>query len=480
MPFREDGSYFQAPGRAAVYSTFGEVPNITDLPRVKVPIEFTYLTPKKNYTGFTWPAPPVYEMDRSKFATREAREFLARRAAPDEKGYLYTAGYNKIVGYYSAGFQAFRFSGSSFNRKFKKEYNESEEKDIHRRGIIAGGVAKEAGGFDIEKQLRYERDIMELRIAIHKLPDSGSLEKCANGIPCPLCGGEPGYCLCGIGAPKYHVLSRRSRAKIKDKATAFYRSCPGRRAFVTLTFIDAIQDKAAVMVLNKFLTQLKKKFPDLQYLWVAERQNKNEKFPGNIHFHIIINRRLPVSVYNPLWVLEQYNSGLRATNKYGEQISFEEIKRRYKDRTIGKVLNPFDIKKVVSINNLSWYLTKYISKNNSGDNNEGFRCAAWHCSRGVSRLFTRTIVSPSCFRLAMGKANFSVNKETGECFYPVVHRKQFWQMVYINNKSFPLPFLKELEQLNKWLIAGEFSFRSWRDMPMVDDYDYRKFYISQN
>ena len=53
-------------------------------------------------------------------------------------------------------------------------------------------------------------------------------------------------------------------------------------------------------------------------------------------------------------------------------------------------------------------------------------------------------------------------------------------MVYINNKSFPLPFLKELEQLNKWLISGEFAFRSWRDMPMVDDYEYRKFYISEN
>ena len=476
MAFK-NGSYYQVAGRAAVYCTAGEVDNISQLPRVKIADR-----PIKTGDGFKWPACKIDPMSRCRESTAVARQTVGRRAAPNEKGFVYQAGYNKVLGYYSAGFRAFRFSGSSYNRKFQKDYNESKEKDIHRRAEIVTAMDKEKGRCTAEEQSGYEREIFEIRVSIeNECSNKGNTEKSGNGFSCSLCGGSYEDCICDImQAPKYHSLSVRSKAKVKDKATAFYRACPGKRSFVTLTFIDAIRDKAAVSILNTFLTQLKKKYKNLQYLWVAERQEKNAKFPGNIHFHLIVNKRLPVSVYNPLWVLEQYNAGLRGHTKYGELITMEEIKKRYKEKTVGKVLNPFDIKPVRSINNLSWYLTKYISKNNSGENGQGFRCAAWHCSRGVSRLFTATVVSPSCFAQACTAKNFSVNKNTGECFYPKVIKKQYWLMVYIHNKRFPLEYLAELEQLNKWLLSGEFEFHSWRDMPVVDEEQYRKYFICKN
>lgn len=479
MPFKSDGSYYQVPGRAAVFATAGEVDNISDLPRC-YPVSKLRDENVERRDNFKWPQVPVRMSRMSDPEVVQARQLMRKKSAPDERGYRYSLGYNKAVGYYSAGFQAFRFSGSSYNRKFSKEYEQSQEKELYRQAIIAGQVAKEESRFDIERQLKYDREIMELRIATHGSEDTQVGEGGADRDTCSVCGSSLSDCLCYLQAPKYHVLSDRTKAKIKDKATAFFRACPYRRCFVTLTFIDAIQDKAAVTVLNKFLTQLKKKYRDLQYLWVAERQNKNEKFPGNIHFHIIINRRLSIDKYNALWVLEQYNSGLRGTNKYGEIISEQEITERYRDGTIKKVFNPFDIKTIRSIDNLSWYLTKYITKGNAGEDKRGFRCAAWHCSRGVSRLFTRTLVGPSCFRAAMSGKNFSVNKLTGECFYPRLIKKQFWLMVYINNKSFPLQYLKELEQVNKWLIRGERLFERWQDMPVVDDDSYNHFFISEN
>ena len=226
-------------------------------------------------------------MSSGRESTAVARQTVGRRVAPNEKGFVYQAGYNKVLGYYSAGFRAFRFSGSSYNRKFQKDYNESKEKDIHRRAEIVTAMDKEKGRCTAEEQSGYEREIFEIRVSIeNECSNKGNTEKSGNGFSCSLC--------------------------------------------------------------------------------------------------------------------------------------------------------------------------------------------------GVSRLFTATVVSPSCFAQACTAKNFSVNKNTGECFYPKVIKKQYWLMVYIHNKRFPLEYLAELEQLNKWLLSGEFEFHSWRDMPVVDEEQYRKYFICKN
>lgn len=273
-----------------------------------------------------------------------------------------------------------------------------------------------------------------------------------------------------------HVFSTRSRGKVKDKATSFFRSAKGDRIFLTLTFIQHLADKDAVGILNKFLTVLRKERPGLQYLWVAEPQEENN---NRIHFHILLNKRLTIKRYNALWVLQQYNAGLVGKSKSGEAISKQEIERRYQidmnskskkaDGGIMELLNPVDIEPAYNIYGLSFYLTEYITKQKKHE----FGCLAWHCSRKVSSLFTREVVGPSAFRYMMSFRNFKVDRKTGECWIPTVVQKKFFTMVYVNNKGAPLTMLKQLEIVNKWIMRDQLTPDKIR---LLDDRLYKRLF----
>ena len=296
-----------------------------------------------------------------------------------------------------------------------------------------------------------------------ELPDQANERRFREWLSQQVPGGDDGILL-----PIY-VLSSRSRGKIKDKATAFFRSCPGERVFCTLTFVAPVSDRTGVAILNKFLTQLRKRFKALQYLWVAERQDN-----GNIHFHIILNNRLPIRKYNALWVLQQYKSGLRGQTQFGTPVGMEEIEQRYRNGSIHRVFNPVDVKRVRSIAGLSSYLTKYITKQKK---NTYFGCLPWHCSRGVSKLFTKAIVGPSVFSYMMSLSNCKLDKATGEVFMPQMIRPKGFGLailVYVNKKDAPLPYLRKMEQINKWLIKGMEVDRGYLDS--LDDDSYRKWF----
>jgi len=395
--------------------------------------------------------------------TPKMRETV-RRVSKPEKGYVWTMGYNNCVGRYSGGDPYSLFSGSSLNRTLKLlddgEKLRRATKDIVELAIkIAAKMSRYRGWAT-------DGPISDLLFRPHST-DPG---KYRMWFQLQVPGGIDGLDGLSFGI---HMFSDRSRGKVKDKATAFFRACPGSRVFMTLTFVAAVSDQDGVSILNKFLTYVRKKHSGFQFLWVAERQINNRDFPGNIHFHVILNKRLPVKIYNGLWVMQQYNAGLRAKNKYGEEITMEEITRRYQDGTIGKVLNPLDVDKIRSIGGLSHYLTKYITKQ---EKNSPFGCATWHCSRGVSRLFTKAVVNPSAFRYCLSLNNCRVDKKTGEVSEATAIKKPFFVMVFINNKSVPLNYLKEMETINKWLMAGmkPDSLRS------CDDELYRKYFLCQN
>ena len=208
-----------------------------------------------------------------------------------------------------------------------------------------------------------------------------------------------------------HVMSKRSKGKIRDKATAFWRSLKKDRILVTLTFIQHVDDKTGSKILNKFLTVVRKEIPGFLFLRVAEHQQERET--KTIHFHLLSNRRLTIRRYNALWVLQQYNAGLIARRANGEEIPKSEITARYKDGTIQEVLNPMDVTPAYSISGLSWYLTKYVTKQETG---ESFGCLTWHCSRRVSKLFTNQVVGSSTFRYMHTFRNWKVDRRTGECW----------------------------------------------------------------
>src|SRR5262249_2479418 len=154
-------------------------------------------------------------------------------------------------------------------------------------------------------------------------------------------------------------------------ATALYRSVKKDRIFLTLTFIEHVSDRTGVKILNKFLTVIRKENPGFAYLRIAEHQpNRSTK---TIHFHVLMNKKLTIRRYNALWVLQQYNSGLRGYTKTGRKVEIKEIRARYKhDMTasfktkdpdsIQAVFNPVDTIPAYSITGLATYLTKYMSK----------------------------------------------------------------------------------------------------------------------
>lgn len=352
------------------------------------------------------------------WAYRQARQQLKKKTAPHTKPYVYRLGYNHCIGQYCSQENYPNLSGSSLNRSL----NDKKKK---------------------------------AKLFI-QLPDKESNQ-------------DP------------HVFSKRSRGKVKDKATAFFRSINARdRFFVTLTFIHHVSDQDGVSILNKFLTVLRKEKPGLLYLWVAEHQEENPA--KTIHFHIIINRRLSIRRFNALWILQQYNAGLRHKDSEGNELSMSEIIRRYdydmtakfkkKDPdSLQAILNPFHIDKCKTISGLSFYLTKYITKQQANDE---FGCLNWHCSRKVSKLFTREIVGPSTFAYMCSFANMVVDFNTGEVISePKPFKKQWFSMVYVNNKASPLSRLKQLEQVNKWIID---DFEPDK-LSQLDDLLYKKIFL---
>lgn len=424
---------------------------------------------------------------------QDLRQNVRRRTSPPSKGFVWRMGYRGATANYTQGELFPDMSGSSLNRKsFEKKLLTTAghiialvseiEKKCDRFGIRILVGADEGGG---------NIHVCHLVQQVQSLIDKEDIE-----------GARKSALRFSVALREYtrsisfgvHVLSARSRGKIRDKATAFFRSCPGDRVFCTLTFIAPVDDKTGVVILNKFLTQLRKKYPTVQYFWVAERQtgDRNEgrgvqkDATGNIHFHMILNKRLTARRFNALWVLQQYNSGLRGHDEGGRQIPMEKVLWLYsmdkadgfknKKNPVGiqNVLNPFDVKKVTSIGRLSSYLTKYITKQPSENN--FFQCQPWHCSRRVSRLFTRQTVSPSTFRYMKSPANYGVDKSTGEVWgVPVEKWVRQGVALYIPalNKAAPLAKMRYLEQVNKWILNGQEIDR----LRMFDDDSYKKIWL---
>lgn len=388
----------------------------------------------------------------------KARRLLRSKRSVHEMDYCYRLGYNMVCAYYTGNQAVSKFSGSSLNRK-KKIYECRVESEILK-------IAKAPVGETINDLFDYGRYIRDKQQEIADLLQN---KKNLQG------NGFGNANLSGKHELSVHMLSQRSKGKIRDKCQAFYRSIGREKIFCTLTFISETDDKTAQIILNKFLTTLRSDFEKLQYLWCAESQEN-----GNIHFHLIINRRLPIHKFNALWVLQQYNAGLRFYNQDEQfEIPIEEIKVRYdntiagkKTGTIQEILNPVDVKKIKSINSLSGYLTKYITKGNS----RPFNCLAWHCSRGVSRIFTKTLCSRSTFAKAESFDNCLVDRKTGEILRePVMLRKgNLAIFCYLNAKENFLQYMRELETVNKWIMEGMLPDKIPEDSPD----EVRKFFLN--
>jgi hypothetical protein len=165
---------------------------------------------------------------------------------------------------------------------------------------------------------------------------------------------------------KERSMSRRTKTKIRKKIIA-WSQVEKKLFFVTLTFLNKVEDEPAVNILRKFLDNVKKRKRGFQYLWVAERQKKNTVFPDNIHFHLITNKAFDIKKYLKYWIALQNKNGVFPRDEKFNPSS------------------AFDIKAInaTNINRIRMYLTKYVTKNE-----DSFKCQVWNCSKMVSALYT--------------------------------------------------------------------------------------------
>lgn len=165
---------------------------------------------------------------------------------------------------------------------------------------------------------------------------------------------------------KLRSMSARTKQKIKKKVIAFSQVYD-KLTFLTLTFVNLVEDKQAVKLLAKFLDNCGKQMQDFQYLWVAERQTKNKAFEGNIHFHIITNKYFKIDKYWDYWLKVQEKANIFPRDKDFKPSSAFDIRR----------INANNIK------GIGQYITKYVTKNQ-----DTFDCQVWNCSKKVSMLYT--------------------------------------------------------------------------------------------
>ncbi|WP_405247709.1 hypothetical protein [Cellulophaga sp. Asnod2-G02] len=224
------------------------------------------------------------------------------------------------------------------------------------------------------------------------------------------------------GDKKLHSLSNRSKQKIRKKITCFAR-CYKRLSFVTLTFLNKVEDEQAITILRKFLDNVKKRSTDFQYVWVVERQEKNAEFIGNVHFHIITNKYWKIEKWWNYWLDLQIKNGIKPRDE------------NYKPTSA------FDVKQMTSSNikSIASYVTKYVTKNNAK-----FKCQVWNCSRRVSELYTdfytTTEFTDQFKRLGAVLKEFEV-KDHG--------KRPFLNIKMINLNRQTLPLYKRLDEKNK-------------------------------
>lgn len=145
--------------------------------------------------------------------------------------------------------------------------------------------------------------------------------------------------------------------------------------FVTVTFPPSVNDATGYKALNTWLTRLRQLRILRNYLWVAERQES-----GVVHFHIAVPHRVTISKFNSMMKGTLKNLA-RSGEIPGSKYQFNKYNGVHlgKDKYTGKVVN-FAVKR--GAKSLAWYLTKYITKNDTA-----FTHLAWHNSRGFSSLW---------------------------------------------------------------------------------------------
>lgn len=161
-----------------------------------------------------------------------------------------------------------------------------------------------------------------------------------------------------------------NKSYIKKRMFAFFNLKATRRfcKFITVSYPEGTEDDTCHKLYNIFMTRIRKKYKFVDYVWVTERQQN-----GTLHFHMLVNR------YLPIWEINNYM-------KIAINNLIEKNEIQYKN---GDWLNYNGVdlsKKVGTTKAMAKYITKYVTKNTTTSTR-----LANYCSITVSRLFSSQI-----------------------------------------------------------------------------------------
>lgn len=171
------------------------------------------------------------------------------------------------------------------------------------------------------------------------------------------------------------------KTKIRNKILNFFQLNKSKKfcAFYSISFPVEISDEIGYKCLNTWLTRCRKECGLKSYLWVAERQ-KN----GTLHFHLITHNFMGIRKVNDFMrqcLRTQFDKGLlNCKASIIDQYNGVDVDNLYhskRDKNKNSRLSKAQAQK-----KLSFYLTKYISKNEVKSDR-----LPWHCSRDISALF---------------------------------------------------------------------------------------------
>jgi hypothetical protein len=248
-------------------------------------------------------------------------------------------------------------------------------------------------------------------------------------------------------------ISKKASDRIKEKVTWLYHLSKSqtitthngkvlsgfKMSFITLTLPSKQRHTSAELTkicLNQFLTECSNRFGLQNYVWRLEFQ-KN----GNAHYHIATDCFMEYWQAKKIWnrcleklgyISEYSNSNRNQTfaqylerNPITETNTFNILKARFSQGCATRWTEPnsVDIKCVTNAKNISFYISKYITKNakeginpivkEREETNTNLRL--WFCSRSLSRLDKISLFEENISDKIADC--LSIMKEIKECIY---------------------------------------------------------------
>lgn len=273
-------------------------------------------------------------------------------------------------------------------------------------------------------------------------------------------------------------LSKASKRKIKDTFSLLYHLANVRTikisnkkfiynfrlSFVTLT-LPSQQVHTDVEIkktcLNNFLNTMRSKFGLKNYIWISEIQEN-----GNLHFHMVFDMYINHNAIRYYWnrslellgYVSEYSNRMKSLSlqEYadlrGKEVS--EVASYFYSQTKEGWTNPptEQAKSIHNINNLVFYLSKYITKENDNEEKKEHseRSETWGKSWGRSTSLSRirfiTMFDFDCI--------FSTIKRLGDYREYLQFRTfDYCDVIYFNLKKAPDKFLRWIRR--KMLELGK-------------------------